>query len=55
MLTPEQIAERLNVKRAFVYDLIRTGELDAVNVGGGRPIYRVHESVFDEWLKGRKV
>lgn len=55
MLNPEEIAERLKVKRAFVYDLIRSGELPATNVGGGRPIYRVCEADLDEWLRKRKV
>ena len=33
LLTPKQVAEKLNVCRTLVYDLLDSGELDSIRVG----------------------
>jgi len=33
LLTPEQAAERLGVRRTKIYELIRAGDLESVKVG----------------------
>jgi len=53
LLTPNNIAARLQISAEQVRSLIRTGRLRAVNVGSGkkRPLYRVSEKALDEFLK----
>ena len=45
LLTAEEAAEVLNIGRAKVYDLLRTGELESVKIGRLRriPVEKVHE------------
>lgn len=38
LLRPEEAAHALRVGRSKVYDLIRTGELQSVKVGGSRRV-----------------
>jgi excisionase family DNA binding protein len=47
IMTPDQVAEYLQVSRATVYRLIRAGELDAVRVGRS---YRVRREALQEFL-----
>jgi excisionase family DNA binding protein len=39
--TCKEVAERYGVKETTVWEWIRTGKLDAMTFGSGRPIYRV--------------
>ncbi len=43
----EEVAEVLNVGRTKVFDLIRSGQLASVKVGGSR---RVTEQVIDDYI-----
>lgn len=43
----EQVAEVLNVGRTKVFDLIRSGQLASVKVGGSR---RVTEQAIDDYI-----
>jgi len=47
ILTPIQIAERLNVNRETVYTLLRKGEIPSFKVG---KLWRVTEEQFHEYL-----
>ena len=53
LLTPNDIAARLQISAEQVRSLIRSGRLRAVNVGSGkkRPLYRVSEKALDEFIK----
>ena len=46
----EEVAEVLNVGRTKVFDLIRSGQLASVKVGGSR---RVTEQAIDDYQAGR--
>lgn len=52
MLTPEEIAEYLQVKPQTVWRMIRRGDLPAIRVGR---VYRVQRQDFDDWLKQRRT
>lgn len=55
-LRPSAIAERLDVSRSHVVELIRTGKLAAINISiGQRPEYRVHPDELDAFLERQKV
>jgi len=41
MLTPVQVAKYLQVSPATVRNMIKRGDLDAIQLKGGRGIYRV--------------
>ena len=53
LLTPGDVAIRLNVTAEQVRSLIRSGRLRAVNVGTGkkRPLYRLSDKAVDEFIK----
>lgn len=38
LLTPERAAERLDVGRTTIYDLMKSGELESVSIGRSRRI-----------------
>lgn len=44
---PEQVAQRFEVSRTKIYELMRTGELRSVRIGGSR---RIPESAVSEFL-----
>ncbi len=50
-LTPEDVARRLGVGRAFVYALIRDKELPAIRLS--RKAYRISEEHLSEYLAER--
>lgn len=55
-LRPAEVAERLNVSRSHVNELVRTGKLEAVNISlTARPLYRIAPAALDEYLKRQKV
>ncbi len=47
-LTPEEVAEALQVGRAKVYDLIRNGDLVSVKIGR---LCRVHAEAVREYAR----
>jgi excisionase family DNA binding protein len=53
LLTPQEIAERLQVTPEQVRSLIRSGRLVAINVGTGpkRPCYRITHRAFNDFLE----
>ena len=53
LLTPQEIAERLQVTPEQVRSLIRSGWLVAINVGTGpkRPCYRITYRAFNDFLE----
>ncbi len=53
MLTPGDVAARLNVTTEQVRSLIRTGRLRAINVGTGnkRPLYRLSAEVVEDFIR----
>ncbi|MGH9187780.1 MAG: helix-turn-helix domain-containing protein [Acidimicrobiales bacterium] len=38
LLTPEEAAHQLSISRSKVYQLMATGELDSVRIGGSRRV-----------------
>lgn len=52
LFTPKQVADYLGVSSAKVYQLIRKGELEAVNLGR---LYRVTPSAIERMLDQLKV
>jgi len=57
LLTPADVAERLNVCRATVYARIRAGDLPALTLAQftSRPVYRVDAGELDAWLDAAHV
>lgn len=55
LLTPQQVAQRLQVTPEQVRSLIRSGRLMAVNVGAGpkRPCYRISQRDLGDFLERR--
>jgi excisionase family DNA binding protein len=55
LLTPTEAAERLRVHPEQVRNLIRRGQIEAVNVGTGpkRPLYRIPPKAIDTFLSRR--
>lgn len=50
-LTPQEVADRLNVNKETVYRLIREKKLIAANVGSGNnKYYRIDEKSLEEFL-----
>ncbi len=53
LLTTEEVAARLSIKPATVRGWIRSGALEATNIGGQRVIYRISETALRkrlDWL-----
>jgi excisionase family DNA binding protein len=50
LLTPEQAAELLAVKRSWVYEAVRTGKLPCLRIG--RHV-RFTRGMLEEWLSTR--
>lgn len=50
-LTPQQVAEFLQVEPQTIWRMIRRGELPAIKVGR---VYRIPKRDFDEWCEKRK-
>ena len=48
LLKAEQVAEILNISKAFVYQLIETGELPSIRLGRS---VRVHPNVLEEMIQ----
>ncbi|WP_020664085.1 helix-turn-helix domain-containing protein [Amycolatopsis benzoatilytica] len=46
LLTVEEAAERLGIGRTFAYRLVRTGQLESVQIGRLR---RIHVSAVDDY------
>ena len=51
LLTVREVCERLNVSRANVYRLLKSGELRAVKVGR---CTRFRAETLDEWVRARE-
>lgn len=51
-LTLDQVAEELATSRAQIYALVRSGQLEAIKVGG-RGQWRVERVKLEEWIAGR--
>jgi excisionase family DNA binding protein len=50
MLRPAEVARRLGVSRAWLYDAAKTGRVPSVRIGGpGGPV-RFLESDLDAWI-----
>ena len=56
LLTPNQVAEHLQVTAEQVRSLIRKGQLQAANVGTGkkRPLYRITQQALNDFLNRRQ-
>lgn len=50
-LTPQQVAEFLQVEPQTIWRMIRRGELPAMKVGR---VYRISKSDFNTWCEERK-
>lgn len=48
LLTPEELADKLNVKLTHLYGLVRKDEIPYCKVG---KLLRFKESEIEEWLK----
>ncbi len=55
LLTVPEVAERLAVSRATVYNLCETGELPHRRIGCGRGRIRFAEEDLKEYVDGKKV
>jgi excisionase family DNA binding protein len=57
LLTCEQIADQCQVNIETVRIWIRRGDLNAVNLAkkGQRPLYRIRQEAFDDFLARREV
>ena len=55
LLTPAEVAKRLQVTAEQVRSLIRKGDLAAINVGTGekRPLYRITSQALETFISGR--
>jgi excisionase family DNA binding protein len=51
-LTLDDVAEELVTSRAQVYVLVRSGELEAIKIGG-RGRWRVERVKLEEWISER--
>jgi len=56
LLTPNEVAEHLQVTAEQVRSLIRKGQLQAANVGTGkkRPLYRITQKALNDFLNQRQ-
>lgn len=55
LVTPEVAANRLSVGRSKVYELIRTGELPSIKIGGCRRITTEALEAFVQRISGVKA
>ncbi|NLH42569.1 MAG: helix-turn-helix domain-containing protein [Planctomycetes bacterium] len=60
LLTPATVAAELNISLAAVYNLIRSGELQSVNLAsagraGSKGLYRIRREWVDDLLNKRLV
>ena len=53
LLNVEQVRNRLNCSRRHVYNLINTGDLKALKIGGRNGV-RVKESILDAFVQKRE-
>lgn len=51
LLTPKQVAEKLNINYRKVLDMIVMGEIDAYKIGG---VYRITEGALFDFLEKHK-
>lgn len=51
LLTPKQVAEKLNINYRKVLDMIVIGEIDAYKIGG---VYRITEGPLFDFLEKHK-
>lgn len=55
-LRPTAVAERLDVSRSHVVELIRAGKLAAIDISiGRRPEYRIDPAELEAFLERQKV
>lgn len=54
LLTPTEVAERLNVAVAQVYTLLRGNELPGLKIGK-RGVWRIDPSQLDEYVESLKT
>lgn len=56
LLTPEQVAERLQIPVARVRQMCRSHELPAIKLGESRrSIWRIDPADLDRWITERKA
>lgn len=55
LVTPEAAAHRLSIGRSKVYELIRTGELPSIKIGGCRRITTEALEAFVKRISGVKA
>ncbi|GCE17665.1 helix-turn-helix domain-containing protein [Dictyobacter kobayashii] len=55
MLTVKQIAKKMTVDEKTVRNWILKGDLQAFNIGGRRPEYRIKPSDFEDFLNRKKI
>jgi excisionase family DNA binding protein len=51
LLTVDEAAARIGIKRSFAYELIREGHLRSVKIGGARRVATVDVLAFVERLR----
>jgi excisionase family DNA binding protein len=60
-LTVDQVSQELKLSKSIVYQLIRNGELEAINVVSNqgkrrqRGHYRVSRDKLNEYIEGKKI
>jgi excisionase family DNA binding protein len=54
LLTVQQVADQLNVHPDTVRQWIRSGELEAIDLGG-RAGFRISETALDKFIRERKI
>lgn len=52
LLTPEQTASALSICRTKVYELIRTGQLESVQIGASR---RIPVEALDDYVRQLRI
>ncbi|WP_246456498.1 helix-turn-helix domain-containing protein [Nocardioides mesophilus] len=55
LLKPEEVAECLNVGRSKVYELMRAGALESVQIGACRRVPRAAVTAYVESLRANLV
>jgi len=54
MYTVQEVADQFNVHLDTVRQWIRSGELDAIDLGG-RAVFRISESTLQKFIRERRV